>query len=503
MLRPTRLAIVALLSCAAIAAGAESRPAPLKVCLVSGSEEYRSDASLAAFKAFLEANYPARCTLLKAKGFDDLPGLEALDDCDVALFFTRRLTIGGDPLARVRKYAESGRPIVALRTASHGFQNWLEFDGQVLGGHYQNHLGNDVTTRVRLAPEAAGHPVLDGVKGMASLGSLYRNTPLAADATPLLIGTTPEATEPVAWVREHKGGRVFTTSIGAPGDFENASYNRLVANALFWTARRDIPQAKAEREPPPTRPRPEGTLLLKLRTRVQPFKGRGEFEEAAFSKEVPVAETAIVICDVWDRHWCGGSSTRCGAIAKAMAPVVAAARAKGVRIVHAPSDCMDFYAGTPQRRRMQLAPASTPPALLPIDAPALPIDDSDGGCDTGEPDYLAWTRQHSAIEVGEFDGVSDNGDEVYNFFKQQGITTVLVMGVHTNMCVLNRGFAIKRLTRLGMPCVLVRDLTDTMYDPKDRPFVTHDEGTDLVVKHIEQFWAPSMLSADLVGGLPK
>ena len=77
------------------------------------------------------------------------------------------------------------------------------------------------------------------------------------------------------------------------------------------------------------------------------------------------------------------------------------------------------------------------------------------------------------------------------------------MGVHTNMCVLNRGFAIKRMTQLGMRCVLVRDLTDAMYDPKDRPFVTHDEGTELVVKFIENYWAPSMLSADLVEGLPR
>ena len=461
-------AVALWLALAGAAAGAEAPP-PLKVCLVSGSEEYRSDASLEGFQKFLEANYPARCTLLKARGFDDLPGLEALEDCDVALFFTRRLTIGGDQLARVRKYAESGRPLVALRTASHGFQNYLEFDKDVLGGHYQNHRSNDLTTRVTLAPEAAKHPVLEGVKGMASLGSLYKNTPLAADARPLLVGTTPEGVEPVAWVREHKGGRVFSTSIGAPGDFENASYRRLVANGLFWAAKRDIPKAKSELATPPARPKPEGTLRLKLRTRVEPFKGAGEFAEADFSEEFSVAETAIVICDVWDRHWCAGSSVRCDAIARKMAPVVAAARAKGVQILHAPSDCMDFYAGTPQRLRVQLAPKVTAPPLLPIDCPALPIDDSEGGCDTGESTYLAWTRQHPAIDIGEFDGVSDDGDEVYGFFKQQGIKNVIVMGVHTNMCVLNRGFAIKRMTRLGMRCVLVRDLTDTMYDPKARP----------------------------------
>ena len=79
----------AALLCMAAAFGASA--APLRACLVSGSFEYESDVSLDAFKAFLEGEYEAECTLLKAAGWEDLPGLEALDDCDTALFFTRRL----------------------------------------------------------------------------------------------------------------------------------------------------------------------------------------------------------------------------------------------------------------------------------------------------------------------------------------------------------------------------------------------------------------------------
>ncbi len=60
----------------------------------------------------------------------------------------------------------------------------------------------------------AGHPILEGVSDLMSHGSLYRNTPIAGDATPLLTGTTHEATEPVAWTRMNAGGRVFYTSLG-------------------------------------------------------------------------------------------------------------------------------------------------------------------------------------------------------------------------------------------------------------------------------------------------
>src|SRR5262249_40039752 len=70
----------------------------LKVVMVSGSFEYKSDESLAQFKKYLEAKFPVECSIVSAKAEKDkdLPGLEALDNCDVAVFFTRRLQIDGE-----------------------------------------------------------------------------------------------------------------------------------------------------------------------------------------------------------------------------------------------------------------------------------------------------------------------------------------------------------------------------------------------------------------------
>ena len=78
------------------------------------------------------------------------------------------------------------------------------------------------------------------------------------------------------------------------------------------------------------------------------------------------------------------------------------------------------------------------------------------------------------------------------------VHNVLVTGVHANMCVLNRPFAIKQLTKWGFRCILVRDLTDAMYNPQDRPYVSHLRGTELVIEHIEKYWAPTVQSPDLV-----
>jgi putative membrane-bound dehydrogenase-like protein len=214
----------------------------LKVCLVSGALEYQSDESLAALRAYLEKDPSIHCTLLSRKTDDNLPGLENLDRCDVMLLFTRRLTISGDQLAKVKEYCQSGKPIVAVRTASHAFQTWLALDQEVLGGNYKGHYGAGPITEVRLTDLGRSHPVTCGVGQFRSVGSLYKNTGLAADDQILLTGSIPGHTEPIAWTRTRHGGRVFYTSLGHQEDFKNPDFLRLLKNALFWTTGRDVPK---------------------------------------------------------------------------------------------------------------------------------------------------------------------------------------------------------------------------------------------------------------------
>lgn len=207
---------------------------PLHVCLVSGSLEYGSDASLARLQKLLEKE-GMRCSRAFRKTDADLPGLENLDDCDVMLLFTRRLTIDGPQLERVKKYCLSGRPIVGVRTASHAFQKWLVLDKEVFGGNYKGHFGAGLKCKVEIVSENAGHPILKGVRPFLSPGSLYKNQGLAKDCTVLLTGAIPGHTEPVAWTRTYKGGRIFYTSLGHQGDFENEDFLKLMVNALRWT----------------------------------------------------------------------------------------------------------------------------------------------------------------------------------------------------------------------------------------------------------------------------
>jgi nicotinamidase-related amidase len=229
-------------------------------------------------------------------------------------------------------------------------------------------------------------------------------------------------------------------------------------------------------------------------------------------------KTAFIICDMWDDHWCRGAAQRVVELAPAVNTLAHALRERGVLVIHAPSTCVDFYKDSPQRRRAQAAPLAKTPVPLsqatrwgtkwcwpdPRREAELPIDDSDMGCDCAPQCEIRapWTRQISRIDIAAPDAISDDGQEVYNLLTSRGIDNILIAGVHLNMCVLGRSFAIRQMVTVGKNVILVRDLTDTMYNSRMRPLVNHFRGTELVVEHVERCWCPTITSADIVGGEP-
>jgi nicotinamidase-related amidase len=247
---------------------------------------------------------------------------------------------------------------------------------------------------------------------------------------------------------------------------------------------------------------PTQDIRLRLRTQVLAQDTNGHHCWQAVTQVVTwqATETALLLCDVWDDHWSRGAAERVNAMAPRMNDIVSLCRTNGMHIIHAPSDTMAFYADSPARQRMLDIPQVEPPLPLEHLDPPLPIDDSDGGSDTGEaPWHKAWTRQHPAIEIDHrCDGVTDSGREVYSYLQYHGIAHLILMGVHTNMCILNRSFAIKQMVRWGVGVVLVRDMTDAMYNPAMSPYVSHQQGTELVIGYIEKFWCPTIHSRDLL-----
>ncbi|MEI6540781.1 MAG: nicotinamidase, partial [Planctomycetota bacterium] len=230
-------------------------------------------------------------------------------------------------------------------------------------------------------------------------------------------------------------------------------------------------------------------LKLELRSQRQTKAGEG-WERTTEQQTWVAAETAVIVCDVWDKHHCLNAVRRLEEFAPRMNDVLTQVRHSGAIVIHAPSDCMPAYESHPARQRAILVPRDklTPKyaadwcSQIPTEELAeYPIDQSDGGEDDDPAEHatwaaeltalgrnpgMPWKTQSSLIEIdADQDYISDKGDEVWNILLSRGIKNVILVGVHTNMCVLGRPFGLRQMVRSAKNVVLMRDLTDCMYNP--------------------------------------
>lgn len=244
--------------------------------------------------------------------------------------------------------------------------------------------------------------------------------------------------------------------------------------------------------------------ILHLHTKTLAPKETDEYIVKKETKDWNSSETAIIICDMWDKHWCKGASERTAEMAPLMNRVVSDARNNGMLIVHSPGGCMKFYEGHPARNNALKFKNSgwsvnvNSEKLQSEKNAKWPIDDSDGGCDC-DPEckqHHPWKRQIDIIQIKENDLITDSGEELLSYFYSKGIKNVILMGVHTNMCIINRPYGLRSMINSGINAVLMRDLTDSMYDSKEWPNVSHFNGTRIMIDYIEKYICPTIVSSD-------
>jgi len=180
--------------------------------------------------------------------------VEALKEADLLVLFSRRRFPPKEQMAAIRAHLAEGKPLLGIRTANHAFlpkpkevvdpslAPWPEFTHEVLGGENTGYETKGLPYSVSV-PDGVKTPLLEGVKvaNIRGYQSLYQVLPLAADATPILIGTAQAGAatppQPVAWTRTYGAGkaRIFFTSLGAPEDMRSADVQRLLLNAVAWT----------------------------------------------------------------------------------------------------------------------------------------------------------------------------------------------------------------------------------------------------------------------------
>jgi nicotinamidase-related amidase/type 1 glutamine amidotransferase len=268
-------------------------------------------------------------------------------------------------------------------------------------------------------------------------------------------------------------------------------------------------------------------LSLQLTRQSETSPQSGRYHRISEPSSWDSSETALILCDVWDSHTCQNAVLRLEELVPRLVDVTQSFRKRGVTIIHAPSQCMEFYREHPARLRAMKAPEakSYPEKItewcrqLPVEESVIyPIDQSNGGNDDSPAQRESWVQtlrsqgrdlktpwrsQHPDVPIDpESDFITDSGQEVWRILEARGIKNVVLVGVHTNMCVLGRPFGLRQMVRAGKRTALFSDLTDTMYDPQSHPQVSHFTGTDLIIDHIERHICPTLTSDQIVGGKP-
>ena len=269
--------------------------AGVRVVLLAGDHEYRSEEILPALARVLAKRHGCDCTVLftrDPRSFEDgggeidpaadhLPGLEALRDADLLVVALRFKDLPDHQMTWINDYFLRGGPVVGLRTATHAFKidrpaddaafaryhfrsnepDWAGgFGRRILGETWVSHYGKNhvMSARLDLNPAAAGHPILRGVKEVWVESGAYTADPAAGSEVLAFVqplaGMTPDAPpadgkppHPGAWVRNYEplgedgsgSRRAFCTTAGASEDLRNAGFRRLVVNACLWAAGRE------------------------------------------------------------------------------------------------------------------------------------------------------------------------------------------------------------------------------------------------------------------------
>ena len=258
------------------------------IVLIAADQEYRSEQSMPMMARLFSETHGFDCTVLfgvndeglvdptmpvyPKKGEEDafkkhsIPGLEHLAKADLVIFNMRLLTLPEEQLKKIVAYLESGKPLIGIRTANHGFRGPLPYkkDGKrvrfgddVLGGAFRGHHGNwhADSTRGIIIEEAKDHPVLVGVEDVWGPSDVYRTYPegggLPDGCTALLMGQPLVGRQPddgpnpkkiplpIAWTKTWTGttgntARVFHVTMGSARDYQSAGLRRLTVNAAYW-----------------------------------------------------------------------------------------------------------------------------------------------------------------------------------------------------------------------------------------------------------------------------
>jgi type 1 glutamine amidotransferase len=249
----------------------KGKPKKPLIVFVTGDHEYSGEATLPIVAAELEKNYGFRTIVLKAypnhNAEENIPGLEALKEADMAVFFLRWRKLPADQVQLIEDYLKTQKPMVGFRTTTHAFnypkghplEKWNAFGEFAFnsppgwgGVNKHTHYGHESSTDVTMIDSVSNDPILTGVdKTFHARSWLYQVLPNypSNGSKALMMGHSVNPNNkkaydnPVAWTGTNSfGARIFFTTLGHPEDFDQEAFQHMVINAIHWAAGKPVPK---------------------------------------------------------------------------------------------------------------------------------------------------------------------------------------------------------------------------------------------------------------------
>jgi len=261
---------------------AKNNPTGKNIVLVTGDEEYRSEEAMPQLARILTNHHGFDCTVLFAQNPEKLgtidpnysfniPGLEKLSDADLMILFTRFRALPAEQMQHIDKYLTAGKPLIAIRTATHAFNykdtthayqhyswryngdksDWnLGFGKLVLGETWYTHHGHhkNQSTRGIIAPGAENHPITNGIEN----GSIWGPTDVYGIRMPMqntqsiILGQTINRAGKYDDSEPFYGMKETDTEVATVNPVTKEKYNpNDPMPPIAWTKDYQVPNGKA------------------------------------------------------------------------------------------------------------------------------------------------------------------------------------------------------------------------------------------------------------------
>lgn len=184
--------------------------------------------------------------------------------------------------------------------------------------------------------------------------------------------------------------------------------------------------------------------------------------------EIPLSQSALVLVDVWQKHYLKDTEARTEKIInEKLQPLVLKCREEGLQVIHAPANRVaiksPYWVKLTSGADQYFPNDNWPPADFRenkglYEALAKPFEPR-------EAERYAGSRTvdfHPKIRPEGNDAVVSSGEELHLYCKKRGFLFLIYAGFNTNGCILSRTYGSVNMSLRGYKIILVRDCTTGM-----------------------------------------